>query len=64
MSEKCNTSIKAAKSVLDAINIYFEMLNMRETKECLDMNGAEISSYKENFSMFLTHLSPVELKIY
>lgn len=64
MSEKCNTSIKAAKSVLDAINIYFEMLNMREIKECLDMNGAEISSYKKNFSMFLTHLSPVELKIY
>ena len=24
-------------------------------KECLDMNGAEISSYKENFSMFFTH---------
>ena len=32
MSEKCNTSIKAAKSVLDAINIYFEMLNMREIR--------------------------------
>ena len=61
------TSTTAAESLLDAINIYFEKLNMRDIKVapflCLYADEAESSSYKENFSMCLAYLSPVELKV-
>ena len=61
------TSTTAADSLLDAINIYFEKLNMRETKAsrllCLYADEAESSSDMETFSMVLTYLSPVELKV-
>ena len=61
------TSTTAAESLLDAMNIYFEKLNMREIKEarflCLYADEAESSSHKENFSMFVSYLSPVELKV-
>ena len=61
------TSTTAAENHLDAINIYFEKLNMRGIKEthflCLYAGEAESSSHKENFSMFLTYLPPVELKV-
>ena len=60
------TSTTAAESLLDAMNIYFEKLNMREIKEarllCLYGDEAESSSHKVNFSLFLTYLSPVEVK--
>ena len=56
-----------AESLLDAINIYFEKLNMREINEVrfLHLYGdeAESSSHKENISIFLTYLSPFELKV-
>ena len=62
-----STSTTAAESLLDTINIYFQKLNMRKIKDtrfqCLYVDEAESSSHKENFSMFVTHLSPVELKL-
>ena len=61
------TSTTAAESLLDAINIYFEKLNMREIKAarllCLYADEAESSSDMETFAMVLTYLSPVELKV-
>ena len=61
------TITMAAKSLLAAMNIYFEKLNMREIKEacflCLYPDEAESSRHKENFSMFLNYLSLVELKV-
>lgn len=53
MSEKCNTSIKAAKSVLDAINIYFEMLNMREIRSVLIWMGQRFLHIRKTFQCFL-----------
>ena len=61
------TCTTAAEILLDAINIYFEYLNTREIKEAcflyLYVDEAESSSHKENFTVFLTYLSPVELKL-
>ena len=61
------TCTTAAEILLDAINIYFEYLNAREIKEAcflyLYVDEAESSSHKENFTVFLTYLSPVELKL-
>ena len=61
------TSTTAAVNLLDATNIYFEKLNTREIKEarflCLYADEADSSSHMENSSMFLTYLSPNELKV-